>query len=237
MGFNVKIITMRTQSILFAIAAFLSFSFASAQDISDFMSPKGKVDAAKVPASYDFSWKYTMDIKSGTSKNMIADYLLAPGAAYFGMSLPQGMLMIMDTKNQLAVTAFSQGGKKMASASKLPDYTEMSGKKDLGKFTYKTLPAKTILGYKCKGVEATNADYVMIFYYTNDAPVSFADMFKSAQSMKVPDPFSSYFKPGEKPLMLSVDITEKAKNRTTSMTCIALEKNATAFKKADYKFM
>ncbi|HMI08382.1 MAG TPA: hypothetical protein VK528_12600 [Flavobacterium sp.] len=123
-------------------------------------------------------------------------------------------------------------------ASKLPDYSEMTTKEAAGKkFTYKSLPGKTILGYKCKGVEATDADYVMTFYYTNDAEVNFTDLFKSPQAQKMPNAFKDYFKPGEKPLMLAVDINDKAKGKTTTMKCIALEKSAFVFRKSDYKFM
>lgn len=205
-----------------------------------FGAGKDKADVATIPDSYPFTWKYSMEIQSGKGQSMTADYLLEPGAEYFAfkMGQAQDMFMIMDNKNKLIVTAFGNGKEKMASASKMQDYTEMAEKENAkSKFTYKTLPDKTILGYKCKGVEATNEEYIMVFYFTNDAKVSFSDMFKSQRNHKVPDVFAGYFKPGDRPLTMSVDITDRKKGATTTMKCVALEKSPYVFQKSDYKFM
>jgi hypothetical protein len=225
--------TTRLLSLLFLF--FIANSYA--QDAADYsVFAKSKVSPASVPDTYPFSWKYKMEIKSGTSKAMTAEYLLQPNAEYFGMKMSD-MLMIMDTKKKLSISTFKKGDSNMATASKLPDYAAAAEKQNLSKFTDKSLPEKTILGYVCKGVEATNDDYVMVFYFTNDAPVNFADMFKSPQAQKMPDAFKNYFKPGDKPLMMEVEITEKAKKRTTTMKCLALEKSAFTFKKNDYMFL
>ena len=54
----------------------------------------------------------------------------------------------------------------------------------------------------------------------------------------MPDAFSNYFKPGEKPLMMDMTMKDlKNKGKITKMKCISLEKNAYTFNKADYKFM
>lgn len=228
---------MKTKHLLSFLMAFCFLS-ATAQmpDIAGMGA--NKVDASEVPSSYHFSWKYTMKIETGKGKSMNADYLLEPSAEYFAMKMAQAdMTMIMDTKKKMTVTAFGKGAQKMATATKMPDYAAAADKQNMSKFNYKALPDKTILGYKCKGVEATNAEYVMQFYYTNDAPVNFADMFKSPQAQKMPDAFRNYFKPGEKPLMLSVSIRDVKKGQTTTMECLALEKSEFTFKKSDYKFM
>ncbi len=221
---------------------FLSFfslftAAVSAQAVPGMPMGVNKADPAAVPASYDFTWKYTMQI-TADGKPMNAEYLLQPNAGYFGMKVGKAdMLMVMDTKNKLTVTAFGKGAQKMATATKMPDYNAIAKQKNLSKFTYKQLPEKTMLGYKCKGVQATNTEYVMTFYYTNDAPVNFSDLFKSPQAQQMPNAFSGYFKPGDKPLMLSVDIKDVKKGKTTSLKCLSLEKSATTFTKSDYKFM
>lgn len=221
------------------IVLFIGSVYAQAPDLAGMMA--NRIDASAIPDSYTFSWKYTMEIQTDNGKSMTADYLLEKDAGYFGMSLSQGgnnVLMVMDTKNRINVSSFGQGAQKMAMASKLPDYESTTQKEGSErKFTFKSLPEKTILGYKCKGVEATDQDYVMVFYFTNDAPVNFADLFKSPQAQKLPNAFKSYFKPGDKPLMLSVEIDDKAKGKKTTMKCIALEKSPFVFKKSDYKFM
>lgn len=229
---------MKTKFI-FSIVLAVIFSSAKAQMPElPFGFGKNGVDASVVPASYEFTWKYTMAIKTD-GREFTADYLLQPNANYFGMNLTQanGVFMIMDNTKKITITTFGGSGKKMAKASKTPDYDAAANAKNLSKFIYKALPEKTILGYKCKGVEATNADYVMTFYYTNDAPVNFRDMFQSSQMAKIPDAFSKYFKPGEKPLILSADIKDVKKGKTTTLNCVSLEKSAYTFKKADYSFM
>jgi hypothetical protein len=204
---------------------------------------KNKIDASAIPSSYVFSWKYIMEIKTDQGKAMNAEYFLEPNAAYFGFNIPQdkgqSMFMIMDTQNRITVTCFGNAKEKMASASKMADYVEMTQKEGgKSKFTYKTLPNKTFLGYNCKGIEAINEEYDMIFYYTNDAKVSFGELFKNQKNQKMPDAFSNYFKPGEKPLMMDMTMNDlKNKGKITKMKCISLEKNAYTFNKADYKFM
>lgn len=124
-------------------------------------------------------------------------------------------------------------------ASKIPDYSKIVEKeKGSREFSYKTLPDKILMGYNCKGIEVTNNDFVIVFYYTKEAKVSFDQMFKSQQNQKTPDAFKKYFKAGDNPLMMRMIIRDlKNKGRITTMECVALEKNAYSFIKSDYKFM
>ncbi|MEZ0184113.1 hypothetical protein B0A75_10700 [Flavobacterium oncorhynchi] len=204
---------------------------------------KNKVDPSVVPNSYNFSWKYVMEIKTGEGKAMNADYFLEPNAAYFAMNIDQGkgqsMLMIMDSKNNITVTGFGNGKEKMASASKMPDYSEMAKKEsEKTKFTIKTLPNKTFLGYNCKGIQMTNDEHDIICYYTSEAKVSFGDMFKNQKGWKMPEAFTNYFKPEDKTLLMDMTMKDlKNKGKVTTMKCVSLEKSAYVFNKADYKFM
>lgn len=201
---------------------------------------KNKVNPSKIPNKYSFSWKYSMEMKTTTGKSVVFDYLLEPNSNYYGANMHQSgseMFMIMDMKNKLTISSFGKGSKKMAMASRIPDYTKTNEEQN-SKFTYKTLPNKTILGYNCKGVQATNSNSTMVFYYTNEAKVSFSEIFRSQQNQNTPDAFKSFFKPGEKPLMMYMehkDLKDKSKNM--SMKCIALEKEAFIFNKSDYQFM
>ncbi|MNR47204.1 hypothetical protein D3C85_1662740 [compost metagenome] len=106
------------------------------------------------------------------------------------------------------------------------------------KFTYKVLPNKTFLGYNCKGIQATNDEYDIVFYYTNETKVSFSDMFKNQKNSKMPDVLAGYIKPGEKTLMMDMSMKDlKNKGKVTTMKCISLEKKDFVFNKADYQFM
>lgn len=200
---------------------------------------KNKVDASTIPAKYSFSWKYSMEMKTDAGKSIVFDYFLEPNTSYYGANMKQSgsdMFMIMDSGKKIMVTSFGKGAKKMAMASKMQDYAATNSKED--KFTYKSIPNKVILGFNCKGVQATNSKSTMIFYYTNDAKVSFSEMFKSQQNQGSPNAFKNFFKPGEKPLMMSMDYKDlKDKTKSMTMKCISLKKEAYTFNKSDYQFM
>ena len=67
------------------------------------MYGKNKVDASTIPSKYDFSWKYTLAMKTSSGKEMNIDYFLEPNSSYYGANMNQRgseMFMIMDTKNK-----------------------------------------------------------------------------------------------------------------------------------------
>jgi hypothetical protein len=204
------------------------------------MNPsKNKVDASTIPVKYPFSWKYSMEMKTSAGKTMVFDYLLEPNANYYGANMKQSgsdMFMIMDSGKKLMVTSFGKGAKKMALASKIPDYSAANSKES--KFTYKTVPNKVILGLNCKGVLATNSTTTMLIYYTNEAKVSFSEIFKSQQNQGNSNAFKDFFKPNEKPLMMSMDYKDlKDKTKSMTMKCISLKNEVFTFNKSDYQFM
>jgi hypothetical protein len=224
--------TLRTFALLLT---FVQISFAQTSLGVD----SNKINVAGLPDAYPFTWKYIMEISADNGTAIPAEYYIEPGAEYFGMNMSKAndMFIVMDNKNKVILTAFTKGKERVGTVTKMPDYAAMvSSENAKNKFTYKPLPAKPILGYKCKGVEATNDDYVMTFYYTNDVGVSFAEMIKSKQN-KIPDAFKDYFKPGDKPLMMSVDFTDRKTGKTTMMKCVGLENSPYVFSKSDYKFM
>lgn len=210
----------------------------SVEDLMNF--GKNRVDIASIPNKYNFNWKYTMQITSEKGKSMNIDYFLEPNANYYGANMNQtknsDMFMIMDSKNKITITAFGKENKKTAMASKMIDYSKIDNKNQK-KLTYKPVTGKTILGYKCKGIQATNDDMIITFYFTNEAKVSFADMFKNQKNNSFPDAFKEFFKPTDRPLVLEVDYKDLKKNKSALMKCVALEKQSYTFNKSDYKFM
>ncbi|MES2812442.1 MAG: hypothetical protein V4670_08235 [Bacteroidota bacterium] len=209
------------------------------QDMMNF--GKNKVDASKIPDKYSFSWKYTMQITSDKGKEIVFDYFLEPNTSYYGANMNKtgasSMFMITDTKNNISITTFGKDGKKMAMASKTPDFTAMANDK-ANKMKYKAIPGKKILGFNCKGMQATNGEMEMIFYYTTESKVSFANIFKTKQNGGFPDIFKDILKPNEKPLLMEMNYKDlKNKSKTTTMKCISLNKESYTFNKSDYKFM
>ncbi|RXR21275.1 hypothetical protein EQG63_04875 [Flavobacterium amnicola] len=202
---------------------------------------KNKVDASKIPDKYTFSWKYAMQITSDKGKEIVFDYFLEPNATYYGANMNKAgasaMFMIMDTKNNISISTFGKDGKKMAMVSKVPDYSKMVDDKTK-KVKYKAIPSKKILGFNCKGMQATNDEMEMVLYYTTEAKVSFTNVFKMNQNGGMPDVFKDLVKPNEKPLLMEMNYKDlKNKSKTTTMKCIELNKESYTFNKSDYKFM
>lgn len=211
-------------------------------NMEDLMSlSKNKVDASKIPEKYAFSWKYTMQITTDKGKEVDFDYFLEPNATYYGANMnntgASGMFMIMDTKNNLTISTFGKGDKKMAMARKTPDYSDVANNSSK-KMKYKAIPGKKILGFNCKGMVASNDESQMTFYYTTEAKVSFANIFASKQNGGFPDVFKGFLQPNEKPLLMEMNYKDlKNKNKTTTMKCTSLNKESYVFNKSDYKFM
>ena len=104
-------------------------------------------------------------------------------------------------------------------------------------FSFETLPDKIINGYKCKGVKATNEDYEMVMYFTNETEVSFDDIYKN-KTTKIPVQLKDYFDPNDKVLMIYMDMKNlKNKKQSATMECIGLEQVKKSINKSDYKFM
>lgn len=227
--------------------AFISNSFAQDKEaikrqvLEQMKNGFKSVDVSSIPDKYVFSWKYTMQISTEKGKNMQTDYFLQPNVNYYGASMnsdkkKSNMFMIMDSKRKIVISTFGDGDKKNAMASSMPDYSNMNNSQDK-KLSYKSIPGKTILGYQCKGMQAANDEMTIVFYYTIQAKVSFAQMFQSGRGAQMPDVFKNYFKPNENPLSLEIIYTDLKKNQTTTMKCIALEPQSFTFNKSDYKFM
>ncbi|MBC7747005.1 MAG: hypothetical protein H7Z76_00235 [Methylotenera sp.] len=68
--------------------------------------------------------------------------------------------------------------------------------------------------------------------------MSFSDLFSAQQKQKNPAILQSYFKPGDKPLMMTTSMKDlKNQGQITTMTCISLDKKASSFVKSDYTFL
>ena len=200
---------------------------------------KEKADPSVVAGSYDFSWKYSLKMTSKDG-DMVFDYYLKPNEPYFGFTsmAMENMFTVMDNGNKVTVIFMESQGNNLGMANKMPDDLDLEEAKDKsGSFTYQQLPDKTINGYHCKGVKATNNEYEMVMYFTNEAEISFDDIYKNKQT-KIPVQLKDYFNPNDKVLMISMDMKGlKDKKLDAKIECVGLEKVSKTFKKSDYKFM
>lgn len=199
---------------------------------------KEKADPAVVANSYDFTWKYSLKM-STKSGDMVFDYYLKPEATYFGFTAATmgNMFTVMDNANEVTIMFMESEGNNVGMVTKMLNIDLETENEAAADYTFETLPEKTINGYHCKGVKIVSDEYEMIMYFTNEAEVSFDDIYKNSKA-KMPAKLKDYFDPNEKTLMISMDAKHlKKKNQDVKMECVGLEKVSKTIKKSDYKFM
>ncbi|EPR73342.1 secreted protein [Winogradskyella psychrotolerans RS-3] len=213
-------------------------SMDKAFDINPFGGSKEKADASLVADSYDFTWKYSLKMTTKEGE-IVFDYYLKPGASYFGFTsaVMESMFTVMDNGNKLTVMFMESKGNNIGMVNQMPELNIEEANNDSEGYKFEVLPEKTINGYNCKGVKATNADYEMVMYFTKETEVSFDDIFKN-KTTKVPAQLKDYFDPNEKTLMISMDMKDlKNKKMNAKMECIGLEEVQKMISKSAYKFM
>ena len=200
---------------------------------------KEKADPALVADTYQFSWKYSLKM-STKDGDMVVDYYLQPDEPYFGFTtqIMENMFTVMDNGKKVTIMYMKSDDNNIGMVTQMPEaFVLEDPEENQKKLTFEKLPEKTVNGYLCKGVKATNEDLEMIMYFTDKAEVSFDDVFKNSKT-KIPVELKDYFNPDDKILMMSMDYTDlKNKKRNGKIECVGLEKATKTINKSDYKFM
>ena len=221
------------------VAEKASNSMDKAFEFNPFTMGKGKVDPTLVPESYEFSWKYSLNMKTKEG-DMVLDYFLQPGQPYFGFTSPvmENMFTVMDNGNKMTIMYMTSDKNSVMMANTMPDDLDLEESADESEaFGYESLPNKEIMGYTCTGVKATNDRYEISMYFTADAPVSFSDIYKK-QNKNIPAGLKNYFGKDDYVLMLEMQMTDLKKDKmSATMECIGLEEVEKAIYKADYSTM
>ena len=200
---------------------------------------RGKASPNLIAESYVFSWKYSLKMTTKEGE-MVLDYYLNPGAAYFGFTTVamKDIFTVMDNDNKIMAMFMSTQGNNMVMANQMPDDLNLEEDKDKSdNFNFQSLPEKIINGYHCKGVKAINSEYEMDMYFTDEAEVSFDDIYKNQQT-KIPVQLKNYFNKDDKVLMIYMDMKGlKSKKQNAQIECIGLEKVSKTISKSEYKSM
>ncbi|WP_418636256.1 DUF4412 domain-containing protein [Winogradskyella sp.] len=213
-------------------------SMDKAFDTNPFGGSKEKAEASLVADSYDFTWKYSLKMTTKEGE-MVFDYYLKPDASYFGFTtaVMESMFTVMDNENKVTVMFMESEGNNIGMVNQMPELDIDEANNESDQFKFEVLPEKTVNGFNCKGVKATNAEYEMVMYFTNETEVSFDDIFKN-KTTKIPTQLKDYFDPNEKTLMISMDMQNlKKKKESATMECIGLEDVKRNIEKSNYKFM
>lgn len=199
-------------------------------DIGKLMTPGGnKVDMSKLPASYNFDYRYALKMK--TSEGEVGmDYYLSKTEPYMGVKMNLGddkkmdMSMVFDQGNKAVFT--NVNGMGVATEIDLSNTVDEEDIDMYNNFTIKELPNREFLGYDCVGREMENDEYKFITYIAPDMEAGFGNMFKSEHANIPPamQKFSDEYKNG---LMMYMEMVDKKnknkKNTSVTMECIAFE--------------
>lgn len=199
---------------------------------------------SKMPETYQFQWKFKTLMKTANNEEMDMTYLINPESDYFGMQIASKeyqqmgfMCIVMDPKLNKLTTFMSANGQKMSMQSSPQKAKNKKGKEP--KMSFKEIGTKTILGYKCYGIEVENADYIGTMYFTLDAPVSFSALFAYSKknTPKGFDPALMEVLEDDALLMEMNFENKKKKNQSFTMTAISLEEKETTIKTKEYPNM
>ena len=193
-----------------------------------------------LPAEYNFSWKYDVEMQAQKGKSMMMTYFLQPNANYQGMvmgDIKSDMFIVMDFDKEMMLTLMEAGGSKMGQAMSMPKEDFEAAEEKLGDYEITSLPNQVIAGYNCKGLQMKNKEYLIKYYFTNDVPLTLNGMNKGKESGKLAKILNgiNVKDPG---LMMKMDMTDlKDKKNNMTMECKSLAKSAKTISRKDYKFM
>ena len=196
------------------------------QDFGKFMTPGGsKVDMSKLPASYNFDYRYAL--KMSTQEGDIDfDYYLSKTQPYMGVKMNMGMdmTMVFDEANKTVVTYVN--GMPIATEMDLSNIVSEEDKNMYNDYTFKELPNREFLGYSCVGRLMENADYKFTTYIAPNMEAGFGKMFKSSHA-NIPPAMQKFAKEYENGVMMYMEMVDKKnkkkKNTTATMECVAFE--------------
>jgi len=212
-----------------------------------FDTTEGEIDSAtkkktktnnttKLPTTYAFDWKMTMQIQSKDG-SIDMHYLIKQDATYFGviMEIPEksamDMITIMDMENNITITLVNMEGNKIMRVTDVSDLDNDNNQS----VTVVETDTKKILGYLCQGYRVDTEDGVTNMYVAINAPVSFNRTLTA--NPKLPKGFNSnLLKKMKNGLMMEMNfVSKKKKKYNAKMVCIALDKNKQTVSTKGYK--
>jgi len=210
--------------------------------------PKTDVDQATLNKTYDFSWKYSLQMEHKKG-DVTINYHLKKDKPYYGSTFDmngpepvQGMFMIQEEETNTMIVLMEQEGEKFGQVMSLPEVNpaETSDSENpMDDATFKKIGTKTILGYQCQGFQMENDEMLVTFYVAYNTPVSLNKVIGEAASKKLPKNFNPKWleQMGDDSLMMEMDMVNKKKAKhSAKMTCIALEKEKLRVNLSDYQF-
>jgi len=203
------------------------------------------VDPSILPETYDFDWKYTMQMQTKEGSFIII-YYLKPDVKYFASKpdmkqsgVTGDMYTVMDLDRNINTIFMDMNGQRMAMATSIPmdmDFEDEGSIAD--EYTFKEIGSKEIMGYTCQGFTMENNETKMTIYAAMEAPVSFSQIF-GMKTDKAPKGFNpKWLDKMENSLVMEVQYQDKKKKKNSlKMRCISLNEEFFSIDKNEYEFM
>jgi len=203
------------------------------------------VDPSILPETYDFDWKYTMQMQTKEGSFIII-YYLKPDVKYFAskpdMKQSGGvgdMYTVMDLDRNINTMFMDMNGQRMAMATTIPMDMDFEDEGSIADdYTFKEIGSKEIMGYTCQGFSMENSEIKMKIYAAMEAPVSFSQIY-GMKTDKAPKGFNpKWLDKMENSLVMEVQYQDKKKKKNAmKMRCISLNEEFFSIDKNEYEFM
>ena len=197
------------------------------------------VDPSEIPAGYNFDWEYSLQMTT-TEGEMEMVYHIKENANYVGMKIPQAenMFTVLDNNENMTVIYMNSEGNKMVMATRFDvSEEELEQENKYEEMEFEEIGTKTILGYECQGYRSENTENVFTFYVTDEAGVSFRDLYQENQKNIPKGLDADWIKDGTG-LMMEMQMKDKENpSKNVSMTCTGIEKKPFSISTSDYQTM
>lgn len=206
-----------------------------------------KVTVNDLPESYDFNWQLETEMTLNTRKKetIMMVFLINESASYQATKMTMGSnkntgttTMLFDMDLSTMVMFMDAQGTSFLQMYPIPEVK--SSKENLDNYNIKKLPAKTIIGYNCEGLQFEDDRYIMKMYHTLDAKIKLTNFlnFGSQKPSDFPDMDSRVLDQFSNGLILEMDIIDKKKSKNNvNIIAKALNQQKVSIKKANYKTM
>ena len=203
------------------------------------------IDPSILQDTYDFDWKYTIQMQTKEGSFIIV-YYLKPDVKYFASKpdmkqsgVTGDMYTVMDMDRNINTVFMKMNGSKMAMASSIPMDMDFEDEESItDEYTFKEIGSKEIIGYTCQGFIMENEETKMTIYAAMEAPVSFSQIF-GMKTDKAPKGFNpKWLDKMENSLVMEVQYQDKKKKKNSlKMRCISLNEEFFSIDKNEYDFM
>lgn len=230
------------------------------EDDYDTSNSKGSVKSMKkalknhkttvddLPDSYEFNWELKTEMVMGKKGKDVMEmtFLINENANYQATKMVDAnsknngeATMLFDSDLKTMVMFMDAQGSKFLQMYPIPEVAETNSASN--NYNISELPSKTIIGYKCEGLQLEDDRYILKVYHTAEANIklsNFLSFGNQNQKMDLPDidpKVSEQFSNG---LILQMDIIDKKKAKNNvNIIAKSLKKESVSIKKSDYKTM